>query len=86
MVTPKQLKSSGKNNHDILDDMLEGCQIIGYDWRYLYVNAAVVKHSRKSREKLLGHTMMEVYPGIEKTAMFATLRECMEKRTFSAYR
>jgi PAS domain S-box-containing protein len=82
MVTPKQLKSSGKNNHDILDDMLEGCQIIGYDWRYLYVNAAVVKHSRKSREKLLGHTMMEVYPGIENTAMFAALRECMEKRTF----
>lgn len=82
VVTPKRLKSSKKNNHDILDDMLEGCQIIGYDWRYLYVNDAVIEHSRQSREKLLGHTMMEVYPGIEKTAMFATLRECMEKRTF----
>lgn len=82
VVIPKRLKSSKKNNHDILDDMLEGCQIIGYDWRYLYVNDAVIEHSRQSREKLLGHTMMEVYPGIEKTAMFAALQECMEKRTF----
>jgi len=82
VVTPKRLKPSKKNNHDILDDMLEGCQIIGYDWRYLYVNAAVIEHSRQSREKLLGHTMMEVYPGIEKTAMFAALQECMQKRTF----
>jgi hypothetical protein len=26
--------------HRTLDNMLEGCQIIGYDWRYLYVNSA----------------------------------------------
>jgi PAS domain S-box-containing protein len=64
-----------------LDAMLEGCQIIGFDWRYLYVNDAVVTHGHRTKEELLGHTMMEVYPGIENTEMFAELRRCMEKRT-----
>jgi len=64
----------------IFDNMLEGCQVISYNWRYLYVNDAVIKHSRLSKEKLLGLTMMDVYPGIENTGMFNTLRECMEKR------
>lgn len=61
--------------------MLEGCQVIGFDWRYLYVNDALVKHARKPREELLGRTMMEAYPGIENTEMFASLRKCMEERT-----
>ncbi len=63
-----------------LDNMLEGCQIIGPDWRYLYVNDAVARHGRTTKEKLLGRTMMEAYPGIENTEMFAALRRCMEER------
>lgn len=63
-----------------LDSMMEGCQIIGFDWRYLYVNEEVARQARKTREELLGHTMMEMYPGIENTDMFAALRRCMEQR------
>ena len=63
----------------ILDKMLEGCQIIGYDWRYLYVNDAAAKHGNKAKGELLGKTMMEAYPGIEKTAMFSQLQKCMNK-------
>jgi PAS domain S-box-containing protein len=63
-----------------LDNMLEGCQIIGPDWRYLYVNDAVARHGRTTKEKLLGQTMMDAYPGIEDTEMFAALRRCMEER------
>src|SRR5574341_480965 len=66
--------------HNILDNLLEGCQIIGFDWRYLYLNDAVARHGRKIKEELLGHTMMEIYPGIEKTDMFTALRECMDDR------
>lgn len=63
----------------ILDKMLEGCQIIGYDWRYLYVNDAAAKHGNKAKGELLGKTMMEAYPGIEKTVMFSQLQKCMNK-------
>jgi PAS domain S-box-containing protein len=60
--------------------MLEGCQIIGRDWRYSYVNAAAARHGRRTAEELLGHTMMEAYPGIQKTEVFGALRRCMEDR------
>ncbi len=68
------------NYPDILDSLLEGCQIINSDWRCLYVNDAAARHGRRNKTELLGHTMMEVYPGIEDTEMFARLRLCMAKR------
>jgi PAS domain S-box-containing protein len=64
----------------ILDSLLEGCQILGSDWTYLYVNEAAAAHGRKRREELLGRSMPEVYPGIEETPMFERLRDCMENR------
>ena len=65
--------------HDF-DSMLEGIQVVDRDWRYLYVNSAVAAQGKSTREALIGKTMMEKYPGIEKTGMFSLLRECMDKR------
>jgi putative nucleotidyltransferase with HDIG domain/PAS domain S-box-containing protein len=67
-------------HYDILDNLLEGCQVIGFDWRYLYLNSAVTRHARRPREELLGRKLMEAYPGIERTEMFAELNRCMEER------
>ncbi|MBN2219785.1 MAG: PAS domain S-box protein, partial [Kosmotogaceae bacterium] len=69
-----------RHYRDILDHMLEGCQIIGFDWRYLYLNEVAASYKQQLKEKLLGQTMMEACPRIEKTEMFAQLRRCMEKR------
>ncbi|PVX23106.1 MAG: hypothetical protein CW691_11595 [Candidatus Bathyarchaeum sp.] len=74
------LKESEKRFRNTLDNMLEGCQIIDYDWRYAYINDAAAKHARLSPKILLGKTMMEVYPGLEETTLFPVLNECMEKR------
>jgi len=63
-----------------LDNMLEGCQIIGFDWRYHYGNAAADRQNSQPIETLIGRTMMEAYPGLETTEIFATLCRCMEKR------
>lgn len=65
----------------VLDSMREGFQIIGSDWRYVYLNDVAAAHGRRRKEDLLGRTMMECYPGIETTAMFGLLRECMETRS-----
>ena len=56
-----------------LNAIQEGVQVVGFDWRYLYVNDAVCKHGRRPREELLGRTMQECYPGIDETAMFRSL-------------
>ncbi|MBI2906901.1 MAG: PAS domain S-box protein [Chloroflexi bacterium] len=63
-----------------LDNMLEGCQIIDRRWRYVYLNDAAARQGRRPKADLLGHTMMEMYPGIEKTELFEKLRESMIER------
>jgi PAS domain S-box-containing protein len=63
-----------------LDNMLEGCQIVGFDWRYRYVNAAAARQNRQPAEALIGRTMMEAFEGIEATEIFRTIRRCMEDR------
>lgn len=61
-----------------LDSLMEGFQLISPEWKYLYVNETVVKHARcSSKKELIGRTMMEVFPGIEKTAMFKKLEDAM---------
>ena len=74
------LRESEKRYRSTLDNIMEGCQIIGRDWRYLYVNNAVARHGRRAKEDLLGRRMMEVYPGIENTEVFGCLRRCMTER------
>lgn len=63
-----------------LDTMLEGCQLLGHDWRYLYLNRAAAAQNRRPNEELLGRTMPECWPGIEGTPVFAMLRRCLEER------
>lgn len=74
------IKESEDRLRSSLDNMIEGCQIIGHDYRYLFLNKAALKSSRKTSAELMGRTMMECYPGIEKTEMFRKLKNCMEKR------
>lgn len=66
---------------ETLDAMMEGCQTLGLDWRYLYVNEAAARHGRRPPSELLGRTIMEVYPGIESTPIFLELAKSMKDRT-----
>lgn len=66
--------------HRVLDAMLEGCQIIDFDWRYVYINEVAAEQGRRTPQELLGRTMMEMYPGIENTEMFSLLQKCMQDR------
>jgi PAS domain S-box-containing protein len=87
MADPSQGKTgvsspaAAGGDRTVLDGLLEGCMVIGSDWTYLYVNEAAALHGRKRREELEGRTMLEAYPGIESTAIFARYRRCMEGRT-----
>ena len=63
-----------------LDCLAEGFQIIGADWKYVYVNPAAARHGRREAGALIGKAMADAYPGIDRTPLFAVLRECMEER------
>lgn len=62
------------------DHMLEGCQLIGRDWRYLYLNDTAARYGRQSRDALIGQRVQAMYPGIETTPLFALLNRCMTER------
>ncbi len=64
----------------LLQNMREGIMIIGYDWRYLFVNDAIVRQSKYSIRELLGYTIMEKFPGIENRPVFSVLKRCMNEK------
>ncbi len=74
------LKHSEERYRSTLDGMMEGCQLIGSDWTYVYVNPAAAAQARMEREQLVGRRMMDVLPGLEQTQLYAVLKECMEQR------
>lgn len=74
------LRRSEERYRRTLNNMLEGCQIIDFDWRYIYVNDAVALQGRRKPEEMLMRSMLELYPGIEKTDLFADLQHCMDER------
>ncbi len=74
------LRKSEAHFQHTIDRMIDGVQIISYDWRYLYVNDTVASHGKLAKDEMIGCTMMEKYPGIEKTKMFSMLEKCMKER------
>ncbi|MDX9907738.1 MAG: PAS domain-containing protein [Bacteroidales bacterium] len=73
-------KTSEKRFRSTLDNMMEGCQLIGFDWRYLYINPAAEIHNRRPASELTGKVYMDMWPGVEKTGVFQKLQDCMIKR------
>ncbi|HTJ51387.1 MAG TPA: PAS domain-containing protein, partial [Cyclobacteriaceae bacterium] len=63
-----------------LDKMLEGVEIIGFDWRYIYVNETYEKQVNHTKEELVGYTVMEKFPGIEGTVIFKKIQQCFDER------
>lgn len=74
------LIASEERYRTTLDNMIEGCQLIGFDWRYLYLNQAASGHNRRPNRELLGRKMTEMWPGIEATSVYAMLRRSMQER------
>ena len=74
------LRASELRFRSTLESMMEGCQIIGYDWRYIYINTSAEKQNRRPTKELLGKIYMDMWPGVESTAVYVGLRQCMDKR------
>jgi PAS domain S-box-containing protein len=76
----KKLIASESQLRQTMDHMMEGAQIIGFDWRYLYVNETLARHAKYSKEELLGHTVFEKYPGFENTTAYKAFKRCFDER------
>jgi PAS domain S-box-containing protein len=74
------VRESARRLQSTLDNMLEGCQIIDSDWRYVYVNESAARHGRRRQEDLIGQSITDLYPGIENSEMFAAMRRCLAEK------
>jgi PAS domain S-box-containing protein len=75
-----ELRRSEEQFRSTLDNMLEGCQIIGFDWKYIYINNTADIHNRRPKEELLGRKYMDIWPGIEDTEVFRNINICLVDR------
>lgn len=74
------LRESELRFRSTLDNMLEGCQMLDFDWNYLYINDTADVHNRRPKEELLGRRYMDMWPGIEETEVFRRIKKCLVER------
>lgn len=74
-------KMSRRQIRHTLDSLIEGIQVIDFNWQYLYVNTAITEQFNDTKAEFRKPTMMEKYPGIETTEVFKVLQDCMTNRT-----
>lgn len=72
-------------NFRVFDKMMVGVQVIDNNWQYCYLNDVAIKHSKRKREELIGHTPHELYPEIEKTELFSALKTAMESKVSKTF-
>ncbi len=65
---------------NIIENLIEGAQLISYDWKYLYVNKAITKQTGYTKKQLLGNRVYEIYPELEESELFKKLTQCMLRR------
>lgn len=76
----RALQASEHRHRTTLDNILEGCQLIGFDGRYLYLNDAAAGHNRRANAELLGRPLTEAWPGIGQTRVFALIERGLKER------
>ncbi len=74
------LRASEQRYRTTLESILEACQIVSFDWRYLYLNASAEAQNRRPNSELLGRTMHEAWPGIDASDVFLPIARCMKER------
>ncbi|HZW38209.1 MAG TPA: histidine kinase dimerization/phosphoacceptor domain -containing protein [Ignavibacteriaceae bacterium] len=76
----RDLLKSNEKYVSTLDNMIEGCAIVGFDWTYLYVNDSNARHAHLPREYMIGRKMTDVLPGVEKSIFFKAYDKCLKER------
>lgn len=74
-------RASERRLQNTLDHLLEGCVILGHDWRYLYANEAAAQQGRRTVAEMIGRRLTEAFPGIETTQFHEEMRRCMSDRS-----
>jgi len=83
LINAKEKADTNANKiQSLFDNMLEGCQVLDFDWKYLYINKAAERHNQRPNSELIGRKYADMWPGIEETKVFELIKSCLEDRKF----
>jgi PAS domain S-box-containing protein len=80
----KTLEASERRFHSLIDNMLEGVQLLDSEMRYIYINHAAEVQNRRSGAEMIGRTMLDCWPGIEKTEIYRYALRALQKKEVSS--
>ncbi len=81
LAAAKALQEREQRFRTVLESMTDGCQVIGFDQRYVYLNAAALRQHRASVGERVGRLLTECHPGIENTPLHGAIVACLTERT-----
>ncbi len=61
-----------------IDSLIEGFQILDRNWKYAYINLKAAEYGKNPPEDYIGKTVMEMYPGFEKSELFQRFEQCLQ--------
>jgi PAS domain S-box-containing protein len=80
IAADEKILANEKRFRESLDHMIEGVQIIGFDWKYIYVNDSMVQQSGLEKDGIIGNEIIKLFPGLKDTELEKGLKKCFEER------
>jgi PAS domain S-box-containing protein len=76
----KNLIDSEKRYHTTLDNMIEGCRIIGFDLKIIYINNSAAGYTGKDKNFLTGRHLLDDHPEYKTSGILNDINKCLEKK------
>ncbi len=80
ITADEKIAASEERYRNTLDNMIEGVQIIGFDWKYIFVNKAFARQARCNKEDLTGYGVLEKFPCLEFNKIYEVCQRCFRER------
>ncbi len=68
-------------DYSILDDLMEGVQIVDSQMKYVYLNKVLLKEIGHKFDEVVGSKMTDYFPGIDKTQVYEKIGKCLDDRS-----
>lgn len=72
------LKESELRHRQLLESITDGVLVLNKEFVYVQVNHQLAQMAQMPREMLVGHKMTDLFPGVEETVIFKTLKSVLE--------
>ena len=79
-LTTEAVQKNKERYRTTLDNLLEGCHLLDFDLRYLYLNKAAEIQNRRPSGELIGNRYVDMWPGVEETMLFGMIKQALVER------